>query len=356
MLRFFYGEKPAPTRFENSIELVKVVALIAKLRAKELELQAAMIANGLGSPDYLKHSVIHALIQSMDEVINAFNESPRLADQQAEHQAILALITQLSLPVTNTLARHHDAINAARNNRQAAVAKTAEVGMFGATLLSLYLAPITLLPKIFFYFASQGVRDATMERTGLRRHIAHTTSILTSLSAELNCARENLRQILNPEYMQVANNNPALGEAVILRTFEADMQAYINSFMDKPSITEILDEMNLTPEEETRLEKYCCLISFAVMDRPVLLEGKKYDLKSLLACGMDENGMRNNPCSRRLFYPFQIQADRDCYDAILIEIEAIRQSRKSVAGVAALAQNPDIEPERPAPSAPPQFG
>jgi hypothetical protein len=264
----------------------------------------------------------------MDELIDQFNQLPVLPNPQHERQAMLALITQLSLHVTTTLGRHRDTINAARNNRQAMIAKGAEYSMFAVTIATLYMAPLSLLPKIFLFCCSVSARDDAMAFTGLRRHVAHSTTLLTALSVELNNARENLRQALDPEYLQVIpnNNNNNVNHAALF-AYSAPMQAYVNFFHHRTSIADILDALNLTEAEEARLEPFCDPILFSVINKPVLLEGQTFDLDALLALRMNDDGMRRNPFTNVDFYPRDLQPNRDFYNKLLAEIELIRKAR-----------------------------
>jgi hypothetical protein len=332
MLRYYlFGSEHIPTRLEKCNELNIILTLITQLRSKELVLNKAMVAKGAASVDFLKHTVIAGLLESIDELINEFNHQPVIADQQAERRAMLELVTQISTRVTATIDRHRETINAARNRNQAIVASSAEYGMYAATIATLYMLPLSFIPKIFLFACTVGAKDDAINYAGLRRHITHTTKLLTALNIELNNARENLRQALDPDYLAApAQGNNNIGNNAALLAYSLPMQAYINSFNNKESIAVLLDGLNLTEAEEERLEPFCDPVLFTVMNRPVLLEGQAYDLDALLTLQMNADGMRRNPFTNVDFYLRDLQPNRDVYNRILAEIDAIRRDRQVV--------------------------
>ena len=66
-----------------------------------------------------------------------------------------------------------------------------------------------------------------------------------------------------------------------------------------------------------------------VMEVPVRLEEDYFDLESLLALQIDDEGARTNPLNRNKFYPRDIQPCRAAYRAIRETIDAVQAERQA---------------------------
>lgn len=74
---------------------------------------------------------------------------------------------------------------------------------------------------------------------------------------------------------------------------------YINSFTKRVPYSEILNEDQLSADLRKEIENFCDPISFEIMDIPVQLNGRCYNLSTLLE--IHENGSSQDPFTREKF-------------------------------------------------------
>lgn len=106
------------------------------------------------------------------------------------------------------------------------------------------------------------------------------------------------------------------------------LQAYIDTFKDKPKRKDELKKLKLSPQEEKRFDDFICSLSLEVFEIPVNLHGKIYDLNTLLKYTEPKDGvMRTHPESRRQFYLNEIAVELNYNNSIDNIISDIRKQR-----------------------------
>lgn len=94
------------TRFQGAGELNKLMPLLDELRARDRILENAIGPGDTTSIAYLKHQVLHELIQSMDRAIDYFNAQPSHANAYEEAQDIKQLAATLLFILQETYDNH----------------------------------------------------------------------------------------------------------------------------------------------------------------------------------------------------------------------------------------------------------
>lgn len=340
MMRVYSYFYPAPelTNFMRYYELTRLRELITQLGSKEEELRKAMQAKGGGSVDYQKFSILHQLLGQIEGEIAQLNAQAIPANQTARKQLLLNFVNAVRQHVQATLDIHIRVLKLERNNHKF-LAKTAfNTTTSIATLSLLYMAPITFIFKPFLLFGTLEARNDVIKSIGMFSPQTKSMLLFTALRAELSNLHDNLTIAINPQQriQRIANDNQdpiddadRMQELYILYSFSAPMNEYIKFFENKPNLSDLLDNVELTAAEEQSLEPFIDPILLTIPNRPVYLEGKIYDLDALLAIPTNPNGARNNPFTRTEFFKRDLQPARDHYNQILGAINLILATHRA---------------------------
>ncbi|MFI4919272.1 MAG: hypothetical protein ACHP65_06930 [Legionellales bacterium] len=125
---------------------------------------------------------------------------------------------------------------------------------------------------------------------------------------------------------------PVKDEDSILNTYSKMTKDYIQSFNAKASNSEIVNTLDLSPEQKVLFEKFLDPISLQCMDIPVSLNGTLYDLNTLVKLP-HVNGIRTNPLTQEDFYVRDIQPARNINNEIheAIKASSAAQEGRSIA-------------------------
>ena len=111
----------------------------------------------------------------------------------------------------------------------------------------------------------------------------------------------------------------------------------LNSFKGKPTHTRLVEELNLSNEEQeakfgakNKWEESCIdSVTLEVMNQPVRINGVPHDLNSLIT-QPETNGLREDPLKRRKFKLTDIQPALDLNNRIQYTIEMIKAEKTKV--------------------------
>lgn len=102
---------------------------------------------------------------------------------------------------------------------------------------------------------------------------------------------------------------------------------YIESFKYNEKNTDLIKKLDLTMEEENLLEKYCDPITLDIINIPVILNERIYDLNTLL--DIHKNN-KEDPFNKYKFILRDIQSDRKTAEEIKEIIQQIVKKRKTI--------------------------
>lgn len=109
-----------------------------------------------------------------------------------------------------------------------------------------------------------------------------------------------------------------------INSFSKFMQDYIDGFKGKTPYSQTVQELNLTNDEEETLSLFSDPIYLTLMDVPILLNGNRYNLKTLL-----DLPKKMDPLANYEFTLRDIQPDRKTNDEIKNAIAAIQKGREN---------------------------
>lgn len=346
IMSMFRSEAEQQTRFEASEELQPVAKLLTELRKKETELNRAKRSRGAESVDFSKYTIVSRLLNALDELIDAFNAVPQRLRREDEVEDMIQLLSGMEDLVRVTIARDKETLKQFRDFQRATVAKAVDWGLFLTSVGAVYMMPVGWLLRCGIYFVgAKPLKNSIMDKTGLTEDEARTMIILRGLRTTLHRSYLNLRRTVHPELADPAalrraahlnnNNNDDENdereESGLLFLLSPAMQEYVESFRDRRLNSEVVEEMQLTADEEGRFRDYLDPITLMVMDVPVRLEEDLFDLNSLLKLQIDRDGARTNPLNRHKFYARDIQPCRNANNAIQEIITSIRAQRQQPA-------------------------
>ncbi|HTM64678.1 MAG TPA: hypothetical protein VL360_09335 [Gammaproteobacteria bacterium] len=338
---YFGGSDRELTRFDATEEVKPIKKLLKELRGKETELRRAKSAKGAGSVDFEKHTVISRLLQELDHEIQGFNDQPEREVEEDRVNDLINLVGAMEGIVKRTIQRNEETLRKFRNSQHDIVVNTVDWGLFAGSMSALYMMPGGLIIKgTAYFFGFRDLQKYIMEQTGLTEDETRSMMILRVLQSTLHKSYLNLRSMIHPEYVNIEvvqeaprrqRNEDGDLQSGLLFLMNPATQHYIDSMYDKPRNTHIVEEMQLTPEEDERLLEWICPISQSVMDVPVRVGENYFDLEWLLQLPIDREGQRSNPLTRDKFYARDIQPGRDGYNKIQEIISAIKAERQNPA-------------------------
>lgn len=325
-----FGDKPAPTRFEQCAELKEIFALLARLRKKEYELDRAKTTNGAGSSDYAKYTVVTALLNDLDNTIAEFNAQPARAQHADEVRDMISLINNLTAYINNALTHHRETLNIFRNTQRETAAKTLNTAVGVVTVATLFTAPLSIIPKLSVICGLSFAGGRLGDYAGVHSRIARSLALLEEFKATLRHAKVNLMLAIGADRNDGAllAANPGFAANGLLYVYSPATKDYVDAIRNKPmQVTDMLDELDLTEDESAQLKLFECPILLSVMDIPVMVGSHEFDLDSLLALPVDDEDQRTHPITRHKFFVRDIQPSLKSYNAILEIIESIKVAR-----------------------------
>ncbi len=122
--------------------------------------------------------------------------------------------------------------------------------------------------------------------------------------------------------------NSNIAENKPLDAFSKYTQDYVDSFASKKSHSAMISEMKLTESEQKLLEKFCDPITGEIMDIPVILNERVYNLLTLQTI---LTGDKKDPFNRMEFSLRDIQSARSVEEEIRSILKQIEENRKKAA-------------------------
>lgn len=330
MLRFFSTPVP-PTRFETHAELHKVTEYLTAIRNKQLQLENAKIANGAGSADFAKHIAITRLLNKLDDEITRFNQEQAAEDQTQETRLTITLINHLENIINQAVDQDGGILFRHRNGSRNDATTYTTVGIAGTALTAAYLTPASLLIKAGIAYSGLASIDPILSKLGLRDSRTKTEKILDQFRIELYNIKSNLALSIGEALPQQPRQPPPqpLANEGAYHLFSISTQSYLDAIRRHQKASEKVAALYLSESALDELAEFLDPITDTIMDTPVLLAEKAYDVETLLRLPMDADGYRKNPFTNQLFLIIEIQPLRELYNKMHEKIDTL--SRQALA-------------------------
>jgi hypothetical protein len=124
-----------------------------------------------------------------------------------------------------------------------------------------------------------------------------------------------------------------------INDYSPSTKAYINSFKDKEKNIDALNGLQLSEDEEKLLENYCDPITADVINIPVILNERLYDLDTLIKIQQRD---KLDPYTKYEFTLRDIQPSRKSAEElqkIVLQIKGLRKNQNTVSQVETTAAN-----------------
>lgn len=336
MLRFFSAPVP-PTRFETHTELNKVTEYLNAIRNKKLQLENAKIANGAGSADFAKHIAITRLLNKLDDEITRFNQERAAEDQTQETRLTITLINHLENIINQAIDQEGDILFRHRNGSRNDATTYTTVGLAGTALTAAYFAPASLLIKAGIAYSGMASIDPVLSKLGLRDSRTKTEILLDHFRIELYNIKSNLALSIGealPNPLQPLRQQPPqpLANEGAYHLFSISTQSYLDAIRRHQKASEKLAALNLSESELNELSEFLDPITDTIMNTPVLLAEKAYDVETLLRLPLNDDGYRKNPFTNELFLMIEIQPLRELFNKMHEKIDEISRQHLEAHG------------------------
>jgi hypothetical protein len=116
--------------------------------------------------------------------------------------------------------------------------------------------------------------------------------------------------------------------------------AFLNRLRQLPKHSALINSLELKPDEVLLLENFNDPLTHLIMDEPVLLNGRVYDLSSITRLPVDGNGWRKDPVSNFKFRLQNLQPALELVICLHDMLDHLHQARKKSAVLSA-AKNTD---------------
>lgn len=340
MLRLFsYPKSTVPqTRFESCEELKEITPLLNELRKKKNELAATLMKKGEDSLDYQKHRILNNIIADIDQLIEEFNQEVVPAVRDDQFISIYTLVDALLSKVKTTVKDHGQLLGEFRDKDKL----YAQLGLCGGYIVTagtiLYSAPIFLLAKIGLWFIGERIILGNFFRQfGLDETKAKSFVVLVKLYLVLLSKHQHLEHVLGieppvSEPLSQSQNDDSESQhednSGLLFTLSDITQSYVDSMSGRRKNSEILEDLQLTEDEEALFDDYKDPIILCVPNIPVTINEHLYDFEALIQLPPDADGQLEEPLTKFKFYPRDIQPAREVVKKIQGIIEQIKQHRE----------------------------
>lgn len=365
----FFGSHKPLSRFNDHTEFNQIFPLLEALDKKERQLEQEAKEKGAGSPDYLKYHVLVKIREKIKAVVDEFNRHPVHANRADETQDVLKLIDELITTLLPLLMAEKQILFTPRDNKRKIVNSLIDIVAVGGTVAAVAVTapmPYIMVPAAFV--GSSIMSHYGREVVGLSNVAPRTAWILVELLGHLILAGRNISASLGlptgkydlyigqiiriceeetQRYLNQAEESVTKDHQVeshdneLLHVYSDALKDFVRRLETKPKPSQLIEGLALTEEEKKSLADYYDVITDELIDTPVRMNGKLFDLDTTLKFPVDDKGRRKDPLSNHyMFFPRELQPDWDVANAIQERVETIISHHPE-----STLQKSELEPE-----------